>query len=139
MPLTAAQLTAFWTNPAQMGLSARTRTQIAAEGLVTPDDFEDFNNEADLDGLFKLLLKPPKVMVGIGIHAVLTEVAAYVIPAKTMIRLHGVRLIMAYYRMAGRAVEADDLLWPVVKSFVEQWKALLEKKKADFGQAPKLT
>ena len=139
MPLTAAQLTAFWTNPAQMGLSARTRTQIAAEGLVTPDDFEDFNDEADLEGLFKLLLKPPKVMVGIGNNAVLTEVAAYVIPAKTMIRLHGVRLIMAYYRMVGRAVEADDLLWPVVKSFVEQWKALLEKKKADVGQAPKLT
>ena len=116
MPLTAAQLTAFWTNAAQMGLSARTRTQIAVEGLVTPDDFEDFNDEADLEGLFKLLLKPPKVMIG----AVLTEVASYVIPAKTMIRLHGVRLIMVYYRMVGRAVEADDLLWPVVKSFVEQ-------------------
>jgi hypothetical protein len=56
-----------------------------------------------------------------------------------MIRLHGVRLIMAYYRMVGRAVEADDLLWPVVKSFVEQWIALLEKRKADVGQAPKLT
>jgi hypothetical protein len=80
MPLTAAQLTAFWTGSAQMGLSARTRTQIAAEGLTTPDDFEDFNDEADLEGLFKLLLKPPKVMVG----AVLTEVAAYVIPAKTL-------------------------------------------------------
>jgi len=135
MPLNAAQLTAFWTNAAQMGLSAHTRTQIAAEGLVTPDDFEDFNDEADLDGLFKLLLKPPKVMVGIGVNAVLTEVAAYVIPAK----MHGVHLIMAYYRMVGRAVEADDLLWPVVKSFVEQWKALLEKKMADVGQAPKLT
>jgi hypothetical protein len=41
--------------------------------------------------------------------------------------------------MVGRVVSADDLLWPVVKSFVEQWKALLEKKKADVGQAPKLT
>jgi hypothetical protein len=135
MPLTAAQLTVFWTGPAQMGLFARTCTQIAAEGLTTPDDFEDFNDEADLEGLFKLLLKPPKVMVGM----VLTEVAAYVIPAKTMIRMHGVRLIMAYYRMVGRDVSANNLFWPVVKSFVEQWKALLEKKKADVGQAPKLT
>jgi hypothetical protein len=122
-----------------MGLTARTRMQIAAERLVTPNDFEDFNNEADLEGLFKLLLKPLKVMVGIGDAAVLTEVAAYVIPAKTMICLHEVSLIMAYYRMVGRAVVADDLLWPAVKSFVEQWKALLEKKKADVGQAPKLT
>jgi hypothetical protein len=78
-------------------------------------------------------------MVGVGAAAVLTEVAVYVIPAKTMIRMHGVRLIMAYYRMVGRVVVADDLLWPVVKSFVEQWQALLEKKKADVGQAPKLT
>ena len=139
MVLTAAQLTAFWTHADQMGLSARTRTQIAAEGLVTPDDFGDFNEETDLDGLFKILSKPPKVMVGVGAHAVLTEVAAYVVPAKTMIRMHGVRLIMAYYRMVGRVVVADDLLWPVVKSFVEQWQALLEKKKADVGQAPKLT
>ncbi len=50
MPLTAAQLTAFWTSPNQMGFSARTRTQIAAEGLVTPDDFKDFNNEATWTG-----------------------------------------------------------------------------------------
>ena len=90
------------TSPAQMGLTARTCMQIAAEGLVTPNDFEDFNNEANLEGLFKLLLKPPKVMVGVGNAAVLTEAAAYVIPAKTMICLHGVRLIMAYYRMVGR-------------------------------------
>jgi len=78
MVLTAAQLTAFWTNGAQMGLSARTRTQIAAEGLVTPDNFVDFNEEADLEGLFKILSKPPKVMAGVGAAAVLTEVAAYV-------------------------------------------------------------
>ncbi len=42
MPFTIAQLTAFWTSPAQMGLTARTRVQMAAEGLATPDDFEDF-------------------------------------------------------------------------------------------------
>ena len=56
-----------------------------------------------------------------------------------MIRMHGARLIMAYYRLVGRDVEVDNLLWPVVKSFTEQWKALLEKKKADVGQPPKLT
>ena len=122
-----------------MGLSDRTRTQLAAEGLATLEDFEDFNEEADLDGLFKLLAKPPKEMSGTGATATLKEVAAFVVPAKTMIRMHGARLIMAYYRLVGRNVNADDLFWPVVKSFVEQWKALLEKKKADVGQPPKLT
>jgi len=122
-----------------MGLSERTSLQLKEEGLSTPKDFEDFNEEADLDGLFKLLAKPPKVVSGAGATATLVEVAAYVVPAKTMIRMHGARLIMAYYRLVGRDVEGDDLLWPVVKSFTEQWKALLEKKKADVGQPPKLT
>ena len=39
---TAAQLTAFWTSPAQMGIPYRTRTQMALEGLVGPAVFEDF-------------------------------------------------------------------------------------------------
>ena len=96
MPLTAAQLTAFWIDPDQMGLSARTRKQMAAKGLTTPDDFEDFPEKGDLEGLFKLLLKPAKEMSGAGPTATLKEVAAYVIPAKTQIRLQGVRKVVAY-------------------------------------------
>jgi hypothetical protein len=33
---------------------------MAAEGLATPDDFEDFPDKEDLEGLFKQLLKPAK-------------------------------------------------------------------------------
>ena len=64
MPFDAAQLTAFWTSPDQMGISARTRTQMDTEGLATPADFEDFSEKSDLDALVKLLLKPAKVPVG---------------------------------------------------------------------------
>ena len=52
MPFTVAQLTAFWTSQAQMGLTACMRIQMAAEGLTTPDDFEDFAEKDDLEGLF---------------------------------------------------------------------------------------
>jgi hypothetical protein len=68
MPFTIAQLTAFWTGPAQMGLTARTRVQMAAEGLATPDDFEDFPEKEDLEGMFKQLLKPAKTP-GLGVNA----------------------------------------------------------------------
>ena len=61
MPFTVAQLTAFWTSQAQMGLTARTRVQMAAEGLTTPDDFEDFPEKDNLEGMFKQLLKPAKI------------------------------------------------------------------------------
>ena len=133
MPFTVAQLTAFWTSPAQMRLTARTRVQMAAEGLTTPDDFEDFPEKDDLEILFKQLLKPAKIP-GVGANALPQEVATFVIPAKLMICLHGVQIIVLYYKMVGRTIEPGDLLWHVVKNFVEQWKALMEKKDAEVGQ-----
>jgi hypothetical protein len=63
----------------------------------------------------------------------------FVIPAKLMICLQGVRIIVIYYKMVGRTIEPGDLLWPVVKNFFEQWKALMEKKDADVGLSPRLT
>ena len=41
--------------------------------------------------------------------------------------------------MVGRTIEPGDLLWPVVKNFVEKWKALMEKKEAKVGQPPRPT
>ena len=46
---------------------------------------------------------------------------------------------MLYYKMVGHTIEPGDLLWPVVKNFFEQWKAMMEKKDAEVGQHPRLT
>ncbi len=69
-----------------MGLTARTCIQMAAEGLATPDNFEDFPEKEDLEGMFKQLLKPTKT-AGLGANALPQEVATFVIPAKLMICL----------------------------------------------------
>ena len=139
MPFTAAQLTAFWTDNAQMALSHRTRGQMAAEGLTVPADFVDFAEKDELEALLKRLYKPAKTTHGVGAAMVLREVQAYEVPARSVVRLHGVRVIVRYYNSVGRALEADDLFWNVVKNFTEQWKALVEKKSADVGTPPKLT
>ena len=68
MPFTVAQLTSFWISQAQMGLSACTRVQMAAEGLTMPDDFEDFPEKDNLEGIVKQLLKPAKIP-GVGANA----------------------------------------------------------------------
>jgi len=68
MPFTVVQLTAFWTSQAQIGMTARTRVQMAAEGLTTPDNFKDFPEKDNLEGLFKKLLKPAKIP-GVGANA----------------------------------------------------------------------
>ena len=46
---------------------------------------------------------------------------------------------MLYYKMVGCTIEPGDLLWPVVKNFIEQWKALIENKDAKVGQPPRFT
>ncbi len=83
MPFNAAQLTAFWTSPDQMGLLACTRMQMAVEGLATPADFKDFSEKKDHEALVKLLLKPAKVPRGAAGN--LREVESYTIPAKSQI------------------------------------------------------
>ena len=54
---------------------------------MVPADFEDFSKKVNLDALFKLLLKPAKEVTGPAAAPVLTEVASYVIPAKSQIGL----------------------------------------------------
>ena len=122
-----------------MGLISRTRTQMAAEGLSIAADFKDFAEKEDLEALFKLLLKPAKIAHGPADQGLLREVAFFIIPAKLMIRLDGARKAVNYYMLVDRAIEPEDLFWLVMKNLVEQWKALMEKKKADVGLPPKLT
>ncbi len=97
MPFTVAQLTALWTSPAQTGLTARTRVLRAAEGFATPDNFEDFPEKEDLEGMFRQLLKPAKTP-GLGANALPQEVATFVIPAKSMIPLQGCGLLCSTTR-----------------------------------------
>ncbi len=48
-------------------------------------------------------------------------------------------LIVKFYDNVGRPLDPDIMLWIVIKHFLEQWKALMECKKADHGAPPKLT
>jgi hypothetical protein len=110
---------------------------MALEGLVIPADFEDFSEKEDLEALMKLLMKPPKVPHGM--HGALRKVASYLVSAKSQIWIDGARMLVLYYILVGRPLEPADMQWTVIKNFVEQWKALKEKKKADIGIPPKLT
>jgi hypothetical protein len=54
-------------------------------------------------------------------------------------RLKGAMLIAQFYDNVGCPLDPDNMLWPIIKQFLEQWKALMERKKANHGQPPKLT
>jgi hypothetical protein len=137
----AAQLTSFFEGLDFMALSNRTRLQLAHEGITVPDDFFDFDAEG-LKGIFLNLLKPPKVPAA-GKAALaagcLPKIMAYEVSAKSTMRLKGAQKIVKFYENVGRDLDPQNMTWLVIKRFLEQWKALMERKKEDFGLPPKLT
>jgi len=58
--LDAAALDVFFEDAGNMGLSNRTRSQLAHEGIADPEDFKEFD-EDELNAIFSNLYKPPKV------------------------------------------------------------------------------
>ncbi len=102
-------------------------------------DFIDF--DAD-EGIFLNLLKPPKVPAA-GAAALaagrLREIMAYKVLAKSKMRLKGAQKIAKFYEKVGRNLDPQNMTWLVIKHFLEQWKALMERKNEDFGLPPQLT
>jgi hypothetical protein len=137
----AVALTLFLKEANNMGLSHRTRLQLAVEGITEPKDFKKFEYNG-MTAIFTNLLKPPKVpALGAAAHAAgtLQEIQAYEVSAKSKMSLKGATLFAQFYDNVGRPLDPDNMSWLVIKQFLEQWKALMERKKANHGQPPKLT
>jgi hypothetical protein len=83
---------------AWMGLSNRTRLQLAHEGITDPEDFKEFDEDG-LSAIFSNLYKPPKIPA-ISAAAVaagrLQEIQAYEVSAKSKMRLKGAMLIVKF-------------------------------------------
>jgi hypothetical protein len=136
----AAALTLFFEDANNMGLSHCTCLQLAVEGITEPEDFKEFDDNG-MTAIFTNLLKPPKVpALGAAARAAgtLQEIKAYEVSAKSKMRLKGAMLIAQFYDNVGCPLDPDNMSWPVIKRFLEQWKALMEMKKANHGQPPKL-
>jgi hypothetical protein len=137
----AAALTLFFEDAGSMGLSNCTRLQLAHEGIAVPKDFKEFNEEG-LSAIFLNLYKPPKMPVP-GAAAIapgqLHEIPAFEVSAKSKMRLKRAMLIAKFYDDVCPPLVPDNMSWITIKQFLEQWKALMERKKADHGPPPKLT
>jgi hypothetical protein len=135
-----AALDVFFEDAGSMGLSNRTRLQLAYEGIADPKDFKEFNEDG-LNAIFSNLYKPPKIPAA-GAAALaagrLQEIQAYEVSAKSKMRLKGAMLIVKFYDDVGRPLDPNNMAWPVIKCFLEQWKALMERKKAEIGTPPKI-
>jgi hypothetical protein len=130
----------FFEGTDAMALSNCTHLHLGIEGILVPNDFNDFDNDG-LDAIFTNLAKPPKVQA---IHPAdcqarrLLEIMAFEVSAKSKVCLKGAMKIAKFYENIDRTLDPDNMTWVVIKPFLKQWKALMDCKKEDVGLLPKL-
>jgi hypothetical protein len=135
-----ANLMLFIKGADAMALSNRTRLRLGIEGILVPNNFNDFDDDG-LDAIFTNLAKPPKVAAiwpadcNAGL---LLEIMVFEVSAKSKMHLKGAMKIAKFYKNIDRPLDPDNMTWVVIKRFLEQWKALMGRKKEDVGLPPKL-
>ena len=142
MVLTAAQTTAFFEIPDQMGIPHATMVQMQHEGIQSVADLAEFEKES-LQQLADNLRKPGGRIPDPDPNA--PALATIPMPAftygdKSQKRLTVACDLIRYYQTVGRDLTAADIQWnQVMSNFEIQWKALKERKDEDDPDVPKIT
>lgn len=121
MVFTAAQRTAFWQQPNQMGVPPATVALLAAEGISQPSDLEEFGDEA-----IKAIAKT--IRAGGGVFA-----------QKSVQRIQKAAKLVKYYATVGRDPTPANMRFTVIKGFTETWEYLEKKQDKDEPDTPKIT
>ena len=141
MVLTAAQTTAFFESPDQMGIPHATMVQMQQERIQSVVDLADFEKKSLQ--LADNLRKPggriadpdPNAPVGATIPT-----PAFTYGAKSQKRLTVACEFIWYYQTVGRDLTAANIQWnQVMSNFEIQWKALKDRKDEDEDDVPKIT
>ena len=142
MVLTAAQTTAFFEDNDQMALAKATCVQLQQEGIVTVNDLLDFD-EKTMKQISDNLRRPggripdPNPAAGAG-ATILTP--PFIFGAKSQLRLLAACDLLRYYETVGRTETPTNIRWnPVIKNFSQQWKSLLDHRKANDPDVPKIS
>ena len=142
MVLTAAQTTAFFESPNQMGIPYATMVQMQQEGIQAVSDLADFEKQS-LQQLADNLRKPggriphpnPNAALGATI-----PMRAFTYGAKSQKRLTVACDLVRFYQTVGRDLTAANIQWnQVMSNFEIQWKALKDRKDEDDPDVPKIT
>ena len=145
MAFTNAELTNFFENGPQMALSPSARARLAAEGLTTIEDFDDFkadqldvairNLRTSIPGTAAVLDAAGNVVV-----AALPPIMPCLIPAKCVLRLKVASLAYHYYKDTARTPTPANMNYTrVLKGFYTEWEAILKQSKEDKPDAPVLS
>ena len=133
MVFTAAQTTAFFTQPVQLAIPAATLPGLALEGISSVGDLEEFDDD-DFDTIMSNLRKPtgmvPNPMAGAGANGIPAMVPQppFVFGAKSLKRIKIAANAVRYYNTIGRPITNANMHFTnVLKGFNEQWQSLVRK------------
>ena len=132
-----------------MALEHRTRMQLQTEGITTPDDLTDFDEEI-IKQVVENLRKPggqvPNPLYVANTNGQFPRDIPQMIPtppyklsAISLARLKGAIELAKYHEVCERELSAANMQWKTVGvEFMRHWKILLEKKDKDPGEVPKI-
>ena len=139
MVLNNNQITAFFQDNDQMAIPAATFAQLAIEGIATVSDLADFDEDS-LKLLSDNLRRPGGMIPDPANAANMIPARPFTFGAKSQTRLKGAMHLVKYYNTVGRPLTAGNIVWdPIIKTFMEHWKELVERKSADTPTVPKIT
>jgi hypothetical protein len=142
MVFTAAQSTAFFEDAAQMGIPHDTVIQLQTEGLMSPNDLSEFDDDAIVQ--IALNLRRPTGRIpdpnpGAPAGATIAQ-PPFVFGAKSQQRLKAAAELTRYYETVGRVLTPAVMRWTsVVSNFKDGWKALEARHTEDPPELPKVT
>mmetsp|Transcript_29012 Transcript_29012/g.43836 ORF Transcript_29012/g.43836 Transcript_29012/m.43836 type:complete len:146 (-) Transcript_29012:54-491(-) len=137
MVLTQQQTTVFFKNADQMGIPAETEAQLAEEGIEQVDDLADFD---DLNQVVEnLRRRPGRIRDPNNAQATIPN-PAFCFGAKSKLRLEAASKLVRFYNDIGRDLTSQNICWnPIIKDFIQQWKALETRGKDESVEVPKIS
>ena len=138
MPWTNAQINAFFTDNAQMGIPAQTVNAMATEGLATVDDLAEFGKD-EFKTMVETFRNPPLIPDPANAQNLIRQ-NPFQLGARSLKRLKVAAQAVRYYQATSRTTSAANMQWTTVLSnFDIQWKSILDRKDDDTPDVPKIT
>ena len=133
---TPAQTTAFFTQPAQMGLPARSYAFLLGEGFGTMESLFDMTDDT-LSNVCQNARRPPALPDTNNANAQVPQ-APFAFPANALQRLKIAHRCVKYYTLIGRTLTPDNMTWEVLQVFNQHWEIIDEQKDQDNSAGPKV-
>ena len=104
MVFAALQITEFFEDGAQMGLSNRTRVYLQGEGITHPDDLIEFVKKEAGDQVLENCKRPPQVANAAG---ALVNQQHFLLPERSLLRLKTAALVVEDYCSRSRSLRMN--------------------------------